>query len=98
MSRYLFLSLFLVFAYPGFLFAQYSIEGRVLDAVTEQPIPNAEISLLPGFETVIPDLNGRFRVNNISAGTYVLSIRVDDHQDFVKEIEMEEDLNLGSIK
>ncbi len=98
MSRYLFLPLFLVFAYSGFLSAQYSIEGRVLDAVTEQPIPNAEISLLPGFETVIPDLNGSFRVNNISAGSYVLTIRVDEHEDFVKEIEMEEDLNLGTIK
>jgi hypothetical protein len=93
------LFLFLSFLFfPSFLAGQYTVEGKIIDAVTQQPVANAEISLLPGYKMVIPNIDGRFAIRNVTKGDYILTIRVPDHEDFSRELNISEDISLGVIE
>jgi carboxypeptidase family protein len=56
-----------------------SVEGQVVDAVTNAPIRKALLTLIrktqtkPEFRTTAPDSGGRFRFSNIPPGDYTLS-------------------------
>jgi hypothetical protein len=93
------LSLFcFLFFLPFIGLAQYSLEGKVIDAVTNQPIPDAEVNLLPGYQTVVTGTDGKFLIRNITEGIYSLTIRVVEHEDFSRDVVIEEDFSIGTIE
>ena len=65
------------------------IEGRVIDAVTRQPIDEASITLLhpPGTKPVdgaVTDTNGRFKLTGIIPGTYSIKIEFVGYRPYTR--------------
>lgn len=57
---------------PGYLLADGSISGKILDAKTGEVLPGA-IAMIEGTTIgVTADFDGNFKISNLKAGTYVL--------------------------
>jgi len=52
-----------------------SIEGRVIDSETNQPITNAAITTSPPTSSIITDSNGEFIIENIPTGSYSITAK-----------------------
>ncbi len=74
-----------------------SICGTVRDGVTLQPIPNAAVFLFDNLDQYTglyagTDVDGRYCIASIPAGTYTIQVRVDDYvAAVVSDIVVEED-------
>lgn len=67
-----------------------TIKGKVVDAKTETPLSRANISVLslPDSTTVtgaIADATGKFEINNIRLGTYIIRINYVGYETYVSE-------------
>lgn len=51
-----------------------SIRGRVVDAISGEPVRGADVALNAGQARVSTDREGRFRITNLPAGTYTLTV------------------------
>lgn len=56
--------------------SQGSIEGQVLDAETNQPLPGAGITTTPPTSSLISDNEGRFQLERVAAGNYTITARL----------------------
>ena len=60
----------------GLLFAQGTgaLKGRVIDALTNDPLPSANIVIQDPFLGTITDLNGDYILNNVPAGSQTIHV------------------------
>lgn len=74
-----------------------SICGTVRDGVTLQPVPNAAVFLFDNLDQYTglyagTDVDGRYCIHSIPAGTYTIQVRVDDYLSaVVRDIVVEDD-------
>ena len=74
------------------------VSGQVNDESTQLPVQGAIVSLLGTAISTLTDSEGKFVLDNITSGNYVLQIRITTFVDFSKEIMVsEKDLKLGSL-
>ncbi|WP_373399447.1 carboxypeptidase-like regulatory domain-containing protein [Algoriphagus halophilus] len=84
-------------------FAQiYSVKGKIIDADSEQSIPNATILLLTFSDStqvdgMISDLDGNFDIEEIKEGEYLLKVQYLGYQDLFRTIQASKDLELGNL-
>lgn len=79
---------------PFSIWAQFSITGSVRNQANNEPLAGAHISINQSFRQVVTDKNGKFRIDNLKAGTYKLHssyMGFDDKEVEVK-LEKKEDL------
>src|ERR1044071_5211460 len=67
------------------------IKGKVVDAQTRQPLPDATISLLSPEDSVaigfaVADKTGAFEIKNINTGSYITGITFTGYRQFIKNI------------
>ncbi len=55
-------------------YSQYSVEGKIIESNTEQPVIGATVQLQKPERVTITDLSGSFSFDNLSAGSYSLVI------------------------
>lgn len=51
-----------------------NLAGKIVDAKTGEPLPGVNVILKGTYYGAATDLNGNFRINSISAGTYLVEI------------------------
>ena len=68
---------------PGMLFAQGTgtVKGRVLDALTNESLPSANIVIEDPFLGTITDLNGDYVLNNVPVGTQTIKVSYMGYQE-----------------
>ena len=66
----------LCFAAPLHAQARGTITGRVTDARTTQPIPNAQVYVEDNTVGTRTDRDGRFRLANVPAGSKIVNVRM----------------------
>ncbi len=78
--------LLIVFIYPCAAFGQQppssigEIYGTVYQQDPEQPVPSARIRIVETDQRIATDQNGEFRVRNLPAGTYTLTISASGYE------------------
>lgn len=87
------------------VFAQsiYSIKLRVLDAKTTEPVAFATASVtLKGDKVaskyLLTDDNGQATLTKLKKGTYVLKIELMGYKNLIKEVVVEKNVDLGTLK
>ena len=79
---------------PLMLFAQRTgtIKGRITDALTNDPLPSANIVIQDPYLGTITNLNGDFILNNVPAGTHTLRVSYMGYEEkeFTVDIASEE--------
>ena len=97
MKRFSICFLLIVFIYPCAAFGQQppsstgEIYGTVYQQDPEQPVPSARIRIVETDQRIVTDQNGEFRVRNLPAGTYTLTISASGYEpseDVVVTIEL----------
>ena len=84
-------------------FAQtYSIKGKIQENGSKLGVPNATIILLMASDStqingMISDLEGNFEIASVRQGEYLLKVQYVGYQNFFKTIEVDSDMQLGSI-
>ncbi|MBN3518499.1 TonB-dependent receptor [Algoriphagus lutimaris] len=84
-------------------FAQtYSVKGKIIDAESQQSIPNATILLLTFSDStqidgMISDLDGNFDIEEVKDGEYLLKVQYLGYQDLFRTIQISKDLDLGNL-
>jgi len=69
------LSFIILFAYiAGFAQSIGNLAGKVIDASTGEALPGVNVIIKGTYYGAATDLNGNFRINNISSGGYVVEI------------------------
>ena len=68
-----------------------TIKSSVKDAVTGEPIANAQVTLLPGGLTDYTDENGSYTVNGLAAGDYTITISKPGYLPIEAKITLNED-------
>ncbi|OIR14229.1 hypothetical protein GALL_46910 [mine drainage metagenome] len=87
-----FFFLILLFLSFNYSFAQTSsIRGTITDTLNKQSLKNASVLLLYKTDSVLyrhtkTDKNGKFELNNLKAGKYVLMLTYPAYADFMDEI------------
>lgn len=71
-----------------------SISGKVVDATTNIPLPNANIFISEKNIGASADNNGKFILKNIAPGNYILKVTYLGYQAFQKKIELRKKQNL----
>ncbi len=67
---------------------QVTLNGTVVDATTQNPLPNVEVTITEMDETFETNDKGEFTAEGLATGkTYTLTIDEDGYQDYEKEIE-----------
>jgi TonB-dependent receptor len=82
-TRRLVLFISLIFILPGMLFAQGSgtIRGKIIDALTNESLPSANIVIQDPFLGTITDLNGDYILNNVPAGSQTIHVSYMGYQE-----------------
>ncbi len=75
-TRRLILFISLLAILPGMLFAQGSgsVRGKVIDAMTNESLPSANIVIKDPFVGTISDLNGDYVLNNVPPGSQTIHV------------------------
>ncbi|MDI1322726.1 MAG: outer membrane beta-barrel protein [Algoriphagus sp.] len=95
----------LLFFFGGIVegFSQtYSIKGKIQETGSNLGVPNATIILLMASDStqvngMISDLEGNFEIASVRQGEYLLKVQYVGYQNFFKTIQVEKDMQLGSI-
>jgi hypothetical protein len=101
MKYYLTLLFFL--GVTSFSFLQsYTIRGKIIEAGSEQSIPNATILLMTVTDStqvdgMISDLDGNFELAEIKQGEFLLKVQYLGYQDLFRKIQVNSDLDLGNL-
>lgn len=67
-------SLVLIIVFTGFKLSSQTISGRVIDALSLNPLSGANINLSPGDLGAVSDSSGSFEINDIAPGHYQLTV------------------------
>ncbi len=59
---------------------QYTIEGQVFDQKEERSLPGAHVVIKGSYRGVFYDMNGRYSLNNLREGDYVLEVSFMGYQ------------------
>ena len=96
--------LFILLAFAGVsmsILAQYKISGEVKDAKDNDFIPYATIALMRSDSTVITgtatDNDGKFVINNVVAGEYLLQISYIGYEKVVRTLNVPAQSDVGEI-
>lgn len=94
------LTLLLATAIAGAAAAPTGLKGRLVDAVTGQPVADADILLRDQEISVTSGSDGYFQINNAAPGSDVLEIMAFGFDDKYVDVEIIRDLvkNIGSVK
>ena len=76
------------------LFAQLSIRGTVMDANDRSLLPGANVIIGGTFQGVHTGSNGRFQLDNLNGGTYILVVSYVGYKTSKKEIDLDRNINL----
>ncbi|SDK78992.1 Outer membrane receptor proteins, mostly Fe transport [Salinimicrobium catena] len=82
--------------------AQNTVEGKVTDS-TSKPVAYANVILLNAadsttvYKGAVSGENGNFSLNEIAADSYLLKVSFVGYEDFLKQVKISEDRNLGQI-
>lgn len=68
--------------------AAAQINGQVIDAQTESPIPNVRVEMPVVGKTATTDEEGNFTFENLNPGKYTLEINHEGYEQFSKEVEV----------
>jgi len=71
---------------PVMASAQLSISGTITDVQTGQPLPAATVSVANPKITVVSDTLGRYKIDNLKAGRYVLNVSYIGYQAITKNV------------
>ncbi len=63
-----------------------SITGQVTDYSTGDPLTNAQVTLVPGANTVQTSNDGAFSFTNLDEGKYTVSVQKDGYQANRKDV------------
>jgi len=78
--------------------AQNAIRGIVVDSYSKNPLQNVSVTLLRTKIIVLTDKNGRFLLENLSNGSYVLHVSFDSYETQKLPIKLKGTaINLGTI-
>jgi hypothetical protein len=91
-----YLCLFLLLLPLGCL-AQFKIQGEVVNATDNKPVPDASISINNTTIGTKGAADGSFTLSNLSPGQYELIISVVGYEYYRKAIMMNENIQLGNI-
>ena len=83
--------------------SSFSVDLKLVDANTDEPVGFATVSLTPKGETeaskyVLTDSHGAAAITKVKKGTYVLKAEIMGYKSHQQEVVVEKNLNLGSIK
>uniref|UniRef100_UPI0025E0970D carboxypeptidase-like regulatory domain-containing protein n=1 Tax=Algoriphagus sp. TaxID=1872435 RepID=UPI0025E0970D len=98
-----YLTLLFFIGVTSFSFSQsYSIKGKIIEAGSEQSIPNATILLMTVTDStqidgMISDLDGNFDLQEIKEGEFLLKVQYLGYQDLFRKIQVSRDLDLGNL-
>ena len=71
---------------PFMAAAQLSISGKVTDQQTGEALPGASIVLVNQQLNTVTDVGGRYRIDNLNAGTYTLKVTYIGYQTMTKTV------------
>ncbi|MCK4747031.1 MAG: TonB-dependent receptor [Bacteroidales bacterium] len=77
-------------------FSQYTISGEVADE-QNQPLPGANLVITELNKGAVSSGNGTFRIENIPAGSYVLTLTFVGYEPRVEYINVKADMRLGEM-
>ena len=76
-------------ALPYAMFSQFTISGKVKDAKSKEPIPGTTINIENTFIAVNTDEDGKFELNNLKKGNYILNVSMIGYQKVTDTITLE---------
>jgi len=88
----LMIAAFAVLFMPLFLKAQFTISGTV--AENGKSLPGASVRLKSNSNGVATDANGKYQINNVKAGKYIVSVSFIGYQSVEKAISIDKDQTL----
>lgn len=74
------------------------VSGRVLESGTDEPMAGVVVNLDDNFLWAVTDADGRFRIDNVPAGTYMLKASSLGYVEAAQEIIVKDDLDNITIK
>ncbi len=82
---------------------KYSITGEIVDSATAELLPFVHIALYNGDDTTlingaITELDGRFCINDIIGGWYLVRISMIGHQRWEQKILVDRDIDIGTVR
>lgn len=83
-----FCTFFLLLFSSGASLAQYALEGKVIDAYSEQPVIGASVYLPDLKKGAITNQQGIFRIDNVSRGKFLLQIKSIGYASLVRQIDV----------
>lgn len=89
--------------FPTFLFAQFSISGKIADTSEHIPLANAVISILRPSDSVLVTFvrskaSGEFSLKQIPKGSYLVMITYPKYADYVEQLKIDSaNIELGKI-
>jgi iron complex outermembrane receptor protein len=83
---------FIVLLLPVMAAAQFSISGKVTDKQTGDALPGATVSIQKPLTSVVTDVSGKYRLENLPAGTYMVKVTYIGFQVITKTILLNENV------
>ena len=101
--KYLFALVLLTFSTTAFAQSIYSIKLNLTDAKTSEPVAFATASVTVKGEKsplkyTLSDDKGEVNIPKLKKGTYILKAELMGYKTFIKEVVLEHNLNLGTVK
>ncbi len=78
-------------------YSQQTITGKVVENESNEPVVGAIVRVLGTSDAAVTNLDGSFAVNTSASGSQTLRVSSVGFQDFNYPLNMEGDLNLGTI-
>jgi len=92
------IQLLLILLLPAVMLAQGSIEGKVTDASTGDPLPGANVYIKKLNKGVATDANGNYTLESISAGTYQLTVSYVGYKNYADNVTVDGETVTKNIK
>jgi iron complex outermembrane recepter protein len=79
---------------PAFVFAQFNLSGRVIEAESQLALPGAHLTLQGSNFKQVSDVSGNFRFSDVKPGKYRLVVSFIGYESKTTEINLEKDLEI----
>ena len=102
-SRMMMVGLLMLSGLSAYAQNSFSVDLKLVDANTDEPVGFATVSLTPAGETeaskyVLTDSHGAASITKVKKGTYVLKAEIMGYKPYQQEVVIEKHLDLGSVK
>lgn len=87
-------ALLLILWFAHSVFAQGTIQGRVVDAETQDPIPGVNVVIRELLRGAATDIDGQYTIMQVPAGTYTLEASFVGYRTEVLRVAVEAGLRL----